>query len=76
MTHSPKLSRRAFLSRTSTGLVIAPWVASGWLRAAPSARIRHASFGAMKAIMRQMQENSLERFLIITDNEVETSEET
>jgi biopolymer transport protein ExbD len=34
-----------------------------------------ASFGTMKAIMRQMQENSLERFLIITDNEVEASEE-
>jgi biopolymer transport protein ExbD len=34
-----------------------------------------ASFGTMKAIMKQMQENHLERFLIITDNEVETSME-
>jgi biopolymer transport protein ExbD len=36
---------------------------------------RNASFGTMKAIMKQMQENSLERFLIITDNEAETSKE-
>jgi len=36
---------------------------------------QYASFGTMKAIMKQMQENHLERFLIITDNEVETSQE-
>lgn len=30
-----------------------------------------ASFGIMKGIMDSMQENGLERFLIITDNEVE-----
>lgn len=31
-----------------------------------------ASFGTMKCVMKSMQENHLERFLIITDNEVET----
>lgn len=31
-----------------------------------------ASFGVMQDVMRSMQENNLERFLIITDNEVET----
>ena len=31
-----------------------------------------ASFGVMQDIMQSMQENNLERFLIITDNEVET----
>lgn len=31
-----------------------------------------ASFGVMQDIMEQMQENNLERFLIITDNEMET----
>ncbi len=34
---------------------------------------QHASFGIMQDVMKQMQENSLTRFLIITDNEVETS---
>ena len=33
---------------------------------------RDASFGTMKKIMNEMQSNNLERFLIITDNEVET----
>ncbi len=33
-----------------------------------------ASFGLMQDIMRSMQENNLERFLIITDNEVEVGE--
>ena len=32
---------------------------------------RGASFGTMQAVMKQMQENSLERFLIITDNETD-----
>ncbi len=32
---------------------------------------RRASFGIMKDVMSSMQENHLERFLIITDNEVE-----
>ena len=36
---------------------------------------QEASFGTMKAIMKQMQENSLERFLIITDNEVDEASE-
>jgi biopolymer transport protein ExbD len=31
-----------------------------------------AKFGTMQAVMDQMQENGLERFLIITDNEQET----
>jgi len=31
-----------------------------------------ASFGVMQDVMRSMQENNLERFLIITDNEVES----
>ena len=34
-----------------------------------------ATFGTMQCVMKQMQENNLERFLIITDNEIETSEE-
>ena len=33
---------------------------------------RRASFGIMDDVMSSMQENHLERFLIITDNEVET----
>ncbi len=33
---------------------------------------RRATFGVMQDVMKQMQENSLERFLIITDNEVDT----
>ena len=33
-----------------------------------------ASFGVMQDVMRSMQENHLERFLIITDNEVEVGE--
>jgi biopolymer transport protein ExbD len=32
---------------------------------------KRASFGAMQDVMKQMQENSLERFLIITDKEKE-----
>ena len=32
-----------------------------------------ASFGVMQDVMEGMQKNSLERFLIITDNEVETA---
>jgi biopolymer transport protein ExbD len=32
---------------------------------------REASFGVMQDVMRSMQENFLERFLIITDNEME-----
>ena len=32
---------------------------------------RRAKFGLMKAVMRSMQENHLERFLIITDHEAE-----
>jgi biopolymer transport protein ExbD len=35
-----------------------------------------ASFGTMQDVMKQMQEYHLERFLIITDNELETTEET
>ncbi|UCG62656.1 MAG: biopolymer transporter ExbD [Candidatus Zixiibacteriota bacterium] len=35
-----------------------------------------ASFGVMQDIMRSMQENHLERFLIITDHEVEIGETT
>lgn len=35
-----------------------------------------ASFGAMQDVMKSMQENNLERFLIITDPEVETEKET
>lgn len=31
-----------------------------------------ASFGVMQDVMKSMQENNLERFLIITDNEIET----
>ncbi|MEW6051414.1 MAG: biopolymer transporter ExbD [Candidatus Zixiibacteriota bacterium] len=31
---------------------------------------RRAKFGVMQDVMKQMQENALERFLIITDNEV------
>jgi biopolymer transport protein ExbD len=31
-----------------------------------------AKFGLMQDVMKQMQENNLERFLVITDNEVET----
>lgn len=33
----------------------------------------NASYGVMRQVMKQMQENSLERFLIVTDNEVEES---
>lgn len=33
-----------------------------------------ASFGVMQDVMRSMQENHLERFLIITDHEVEVAE--
>ncbi len=33
-----------------------------------------ASFGVMQDVMRTMQENHLERFLIITDNEVEVGQ--
>ncbi|MFQ5498629.1 MAG: ExbD/TolR family protein [Candidatus Zixiibacteriota bacterium] len=33
---------------------------------------RRASFGTMQAVMKKMQENHLERFLIVTDNELET----
>ena len=36
---------------------------------------RDASFGVMQDVMRSMQENSLERFLIITDNELELASE-
>ena len=32
----------------------------------------NARFGLMQDVMKQMQENNLERFLVITDNEVET----
>lgn len=32
-----------------------------------------ASFGLMQDVMKRMQENNLERFLIVTDNEVEES---
>lgn len=32
----------------------------------------NASFGTMKGVMNVMQENGLERFLIITDNEIES----
>ena len=35
---------------------------------------RNASFGVMDKIMKSMSENSLTRFLIITDNETESSE--
>lgn len=35
---------------------------------------KDASFGIMQDVMTQMQENHLERFLIITDNELETKE--
>lgn len=34
-----------------------------------------ASFGAMQDVMKSMQENHLERFLVITDNEIETASE-
>lgn len=34
-----------------------------------------ARFGLMQDVMKQMQENNLERFLVITDNEVETEQE-
>ena len=34
-----------------------------------------ARFGLMQDVMKQMQENNLERFLVITDNEVETAAE-
>ena len=34
-----------------------------------------ASFGVMQDVMRTMQENHLERFLIITDNELDADEE-
>ncbi|RKX26076.1 MAG: hypothetical protein DRP45_04450 [Candidatus Zixiibacteriota bacterium] len=33
-----------------------------------------ASFGVMQDVMKQMQENNLSRFLIITDNEMESEE--
>jgi len=33
----------------------------------------HASFGVMQDVMESMQENYLERFLIITDHELEES---
>ena len=33
---------------------------------------RRANFGLMQDVMKQMAENNLERFLVITDNEVET----
>ncbi len=36
---------------------------------------KDASFGVMQDVMRSMQENHLERFLIITDNEMEVQEE-
>jgi biopolymer transport protein ExbD len=36
---------------------------------------RDASFGVMQDVMRSMQENNLERFLIITDSEVEETGE-
>lgn len=35
---------------------------------------RDAGFGVMQDVMRSMQENHLERFLIITDNEMEEAE--
>jgi len=35
-----------------------------------------ARFGLMQDVMKQMAENNLERFLVITDNEVETEEES
>ena len=35
---------------------------------------RDASFGIMQGVMKTMQENHLTRFLIITDNEVESEE--
>ncbi len=34
---------------------------------------KDASFGTMKKIMKRMQENGLERFLIITENELESA---
>ncbi|MCD6249246.1 MAG: biopolymer transporter ExbD [candidate division Zixibacteria bacterium] len=36
---------------------------------------QNARFGLMQDVMKQMQENNLERFLVITDNEVETEAE-
>ena len=38
-------TRRSFLQQLATGLVVAPWVTTGLRAQAPSARIRHASFG-------------------------------
>ncbi|MDD3732423.1 MAG: biopolymer transporter ExbD [candidate division Zixibacteria bacterium] len=35
---------------------------------------RRATFGVMQDVMKSMQENHLERFLIITDHEVETGD--
>ena len=37
---------------------------------------KDASFGAMQDVMKSMQENNLERFLIITDPEIDTEEGT
>jgi predicted dehydrogenase len=41
-----RFNRRTFLRTTSLSALAAPWITSGWLRAAPSGRVRHASFGA------------------------------
>ncbi len=38
-------TRRSFLQQLATGLIVAPWVTTGLRAQAPSARIRHASFG-------------------------------
>jgi biopolymer transport protein ExbD len=37
---------------------------------------RRASFGTVQALMKQMQENNLTRFLVITENEMENIEES
>ena len=45
--HSPhRFPRRRFIRRLSATALVAPFATSGWMRAAPSTRVRHASFGA------------------------------
>ncbi len=44
--HRHRINRRNFLRTTSATLLSAPFITSGWLRSAPSTRVRHASFGA------------------------------
>lgn len=46
MKNTPRLSRRSFLGQTAATVLAAPFVTSGWMRSAPSSRLRHASFGA------------------------------